>query len=138
MHSDILLHINCFIEHRFIQCKVLVLLFILLKHITICLTRFLWSRPFFIVFNQFDMVLLPRIFIHRKQENIHAILSGFNCLQLPKKNKWTCLLTWNHEIWRYLLCFKLHYKLNAQSWPRVNNITRMCLFCWIESCNLYL
>ena len=85
IHSDILFHINCFIEHRFIQCKVLTLLLILLKHIAICLTCFLCSRPFFIVFNQFDMVLLPRIFIHRKQENIHAILSGFDCLQLPKK-----------------------------------------------------
>ena len=73
------------------------LLFILLKHITICLTRFLCSRPFFIVFNQFDMVLLPRIFVHRKQENIHAILSGFNCLQLPKKqmNMFIDMKPWN-------------------------------------------
>ena len=85
IHSDILFHISCVIRHIFIQCKVLALLFILLKYITICLTRFLCSRPFFIVFNRFDMVLLPRIFVHRKQENIHAILSGFNCLQLPKK-----------------------------------------------------
>ena len=73
------------------------LLFRLLKHITICLTCFLCSRPFFIVFNQFDMVLLPRIFIHRKQENIHAILSGFNCLQLPKKqmNMFIDMKPWN-------------------------------------------
>ena len=87
IHSEILFHINCFISLIFIQCRVLALLFILLKHITSCLAHVLCSRPFFIVFNQFDMVLLPRIFIHREQENIHAILSGFNCLQLQKTNE---------------------------------------------------